>query len=67
VGEIRVTVDHELCEGNAICAGLAPELFEIGDDSRVRVLDEHPPDHLRRHAEEAVRRCPRQAIELDEG
>ncbi|MBU3751438.1 MAG: ferredoxin, partial [Mycobacterium sp.] len=29
---MRVVVDRDRCEGNAICVGIAPELFELDED-----------------------------------
>jgi ferredoxin len=44
----------------------APEVFEIGSDSVLRVLNESPPESLRAKVEKAVRECPTAAIELVE-
>jgi ferredoxin len=60
----RVVVDFDLCESNAVCMGIAPEVFEVRDDDLLYVLDETPPDSLRARVEEAVARCPKQAISL---
>ncbi|GIU84169.1 MAG: ferredoxin [Acidimicrobiales bacterium] len=60
----RVVVDFDLCESNAICMSIAPEVFEVRDDDYLYVLQERPPDDLREKVEEAVRRCPKQAISI---
>jgi len=62
----KVVVDFDLCESNAICCGLAPEVFELRDDNLLYVLDDTPPDALRATCEQAVRQCPKQAIALSE-
>ncbi len=62
----KVVVDFDLCESNAICMGIAPEVFEVRDDDFLYVLQEHPPEELRPKVEEAVRRCPKQAISIAE-
>ncbi|HUW02695.1 MAG TPA: ferredoxin [Acidimicrobiales bacterium] len=62
----KVVVDFDLCESNAICMAAAPEVFEVRDDDFLYVLDETPPDELKAKVEEAVRRCPKQAISLEE-
>jgi ferredoxin len=59
---MRVVVDFDLCESNAVCMGIAPEVFEVRDDDFLYVLDETPPDSLRDKVDEAVRRCPKAAI-----
>lgn len=64
---MRVVVDFDLCESNAVCMDVAPEVFEVRDDDFLYVLDETPNESLRPKLEEAVRRCPKQAISLTEG
>lgn len=63
---MRITIDYDLCEGNAECMKAAPEVFVVGDDDRARLLVEHPGEDMRSKVEKAVRRCPRQAIALIE-
>jgi ferredoxin len=60
----RVVVDFDLCESNARCMEVAPEVFEVRDDDFLYVLDETPPEELRPQVEEAVRRCPKAAISI---
>ena len=63
---MKVVVDFDLCESNAICMGVAPEVFEVRDDDFLYVLQEHPPEELRPKMEEAVRLCPKQAISIED-
>ena len=63
---MRVVVDMSVCESNALCMGIAPEVFEVGDDDVLRLLDEHPPEELRGKVEQAVRTCPKQAISIED-
>lgn len=65
-GTMKVTVDFDLCESNAICMGIAPEVFEVRDDDFLYILDENPAESLRPKLEEAVASCPRAAIKLIE-
>jgi ferredoxin len=62
---MRVTVDYDLCESNALCMQSAPEVFEVRDDDVLYILQEHPGEELRAKVEEAVRRCPKQALTLE--
>ena len=62
---MRVTVDYDLCESNALCMESAPEVFEVRDDDVLYILQEHPGEELRAKVEEAVRRCPKQALTLE--
>jgi ferredoxin len=63
---MRVVVDYDLCESNALCMAAAPEVFEVRDDDFMYVLQENPPEELRAKVEEAVLRCPKQAIKLED-
>jgi ferredoxin len=61
---MRVVVDFDLCESNALCVAAAPEVFEVRDDDRLYLLDERPDEPLRAKVEAAVRACPKQAIAI---
>ena len=61
---MKVVVDYDLCESNAICMSVAPEVFEVRDDDFLYVLQEEPDESLRAKMEEAVQRCPKQAISI---
>ena len=61
---MRVVVDLDLCEGNAVCSSVAPEVFVVGEDDLARVKLNPVPEALRAKVETAVRRCPRQALSL---
>ena len=63
---MKVVVDFDSCESNAVCEGLAPEVFEVRDDGFLYVLQETPGDELRAKVEAAVRACPKQAISIVE-
>jgi ferredoxin len=61
---MKVIVNHDRCEGNAVCMSIAPEVFKVEDDDRAYVLIESPPAELEGKVREAARRCPRLAIEV---
>jgi ferredoxin len=63
---MKIVVDFDLCESNAVCMGIAPEVFEVRDDDFLYVLNENPPEEMRPKMEEAVRRCPKQAISIED-
>jgi ferredoxin len=63
---MRVIVNMMHCECNALCVGIAPEVFDLTDDDELIVLDEQPPEALRERLEQAVRSCPKQAISLED-
>lgn len=62
---MKVVVDFDLCESNAVCMGIAPEVFEVRDDDFLYILDESPPETMRERLQEAVQACPRAAIKLE--
>ncbi len=64
---MKVVVNFDLCESNAVCMGIAPEVFEVRDDDFLYVLNENPPADLHQKVREAAERCPKQAIALEEG
>ena len=61
----KVVVDFDRCERNAVCMGIAPEVFEVRDDNFLYVLQENPPDELEPKVEEAMLGCPTQAISIE--
>jgi ferredoxin len=63
---MKIVVDYDLCESNAICMDVCPECFRVEDDDTLTILVERPPERLRGKVEEAVRLCPRQAISIAE-
>ncbi|MFI6347573.1 ferredoxin [Streptomyces sp. NPDC050560] len=61
---MRIEVDLPLCQGHGQCEESAPEVFEVGDDAVVHLLDEDPPESRRPAVEEAARRCPVEALRI---
>ena len=60
----KVVVDYDLCESNAICMQIAPEVFEVRDDDFLYLLTDTPGADQRAKVEESVVRCPKQAISM---
>ncbi len=63
---MKVKVDYDLCEANAVCMKQAPEVFLVDDEDNLQILDENPGPELREKVLNAVRLCPRQAISIEE-
>jgi ferredoxin len=63
---MRVEVDRRLCESNAVCTRIVPEVFEVGDDDVLHIVDEEPPEAVRDRVRAAVGRCPKGALRLTE-
>lgn len=62
---MKVVVDFDLCQSNAVCQGIAPQVFEVRDDGYLYVLQEEPSEDLRAKVEDAARACPTQAITIE--
>jgi len=63
---MKILIDYDLCEGNAVCMKVAPEVFTVGDDDKAHLVNKNPGEDLRAKVEAAVRRCPRQALAITE-
>jgi ferredoxin len=63
---MKVIVDYDLCTSNAVCMGIAPEVFEVRDDGFLYVLNENPGPELASKVHEAVASCPNGAISIEE-
>ena len=63
---MRVVVDLNVCDVHGLCVDSAPEVFEIGDDGALHVLNETPPESLRAKVAAAVREYPTGAISIEE-
>jgi ferredoxin len=61
---MELRVDRDLCEANAVCCGLAPDLFELDDDELLVLKVPHPPADQADRVRKAVERCPKNALEL---
>jgi ferredoxin len=64
---MEIRVDRNLCEANAVCCGLAPEVFELDDDENL-VVRQPRYDTLPAARQERVRtaldRCPKHALSV---
>ncbi len=63
---MRVVVDYDRCDSNALCAAVAPTLFQLDDSDNLEVLVEHPAEADWDLAQEAARACPKLAITLED-
>jgi ferredoxin len=59
---MRVEVDRDRCEGNAVCVGIAPDLFELDDEDYAVVKADPVPSDREDPAGQAVAECPRAAL-----
>lgn len=65
MGPMKINVDYDLCEANAVCVAFAPEVFEVDDDDNLFIIGEVTPENLAQ-VRQAVAGCPKTALSLDE-
>ena len=63
---MRIEVDFDLCESNALCEAMAPEVFELDDDDYLQLKTEETSPENEGDVRRAVAACPRAAISLEE-
>lgn len=63
---MKIKVDFDLCESNALCEALAPSNFELDDDDFLQIIEEDVTDETRDAVQQAVAACPKSAISLVE-
>jgi len=69
---MKVKVDFDLCEANAVCMDVAPEIFKVDDDDNLHILVAGAGDDVsgeipagqEAKVRESVRLCPRQALKI---
>ena len=62
---MKVIVDYDLCEANAICQDNCPEVFRVEEDDSLTLLINEVPEKYRQKVEDAARLCPRQALRIE--
>ncbi|OBH05722.1 MULTISPECIES: ferredoxin [unclassified Mycobacterium] len=62
---MKVSVDLDTCDGNGVCMSICHEVFDVREDG-LHVLQEEPPEELRRQLIGAEVSCPTQAIRVKE-
>jgi ferredoxin len=61
---MKVHIDHAKCETNALCVGMAPDLFDLDGDYPVQVPDVIPAER-RGEVREIVASCPTAALSIE--
>ena len=59
---VRVIVDRDRCEGNAVCLGIAPDIFDLDDEDYAVVKTDPISSDQEDLAEQAIAECPRAAL-----
>lgn len=63
---MKIVHDTELCEAHGICTTIDPARFELDDDDRLVIHAYEVAETDRALIEQAVIRCPRQALSIQE-
>jgi ferredoxin len=63
---MKIKVDFDLCESNAMCEALAPDVFELDDDDFLQLNTDEVTAENEQRVSQAVAACPRAAISLVE-
>ena len=63
---MRITVDRDQCQGNGVCAMIAPEVFAVDADALAYVRVDAVPAEAEGAVIEAVDLCPRSALLLEQ-
>ena len=59
----KIIVDQELCIGCGVCANLCPDVFEIQDNGKAKVVNKDSCENC--DCEDAVNNCPVGAIKIE--
>ena len=63
---MKVSVDFDTCDGNAVCMSICHQVFELDDRGILHLLQENPSDELRTQLKGAEVSCPTQAITVED-
>jgi ferredoxin len=61
---VKIVVDYDLCEANALCMRTAADIFQLDDQDKLHLLVEDVEGEQLEKAQLAVKRCPRRALSL---
>ncbi len=59
---MKITLKRDKCISAATCVAIAPDVFELDEEGKVKLKDEHGADE--QTILDAARSCPTQAIEI---
>jgi ferredoxin len=63
---MKIRVDRTMCQGHAMCAGEAPDLYTLDDDGYSNVDDLEVPPGMEQLARRGMAACPERAITIIE-
>ena len=63
---MKVKVDYDLCESNALCEAFAPDIFQVDDDDNLQLLSDQVTPENEDRIKQAVAACPKAALSIVE-
>ena len=60
----KIVINEELCVGCGACAGLCPEVFELQDDGKAKVINEEGCEKC--DCDIVINSCPVGVIKIEE-
>ncbi|MCX2962953.1 ferredoxin [Gordonia sp. NPDC062954] len=62
---MRIKADFDLCESNAVCVGMAPDVFDLDDNDYLVILKEEVTPEREEEMRQVVASCPKSALSLE--
>ena len=62
---MRIKADFDLCESNAVCVGMSPDVFDLDDNDYLVILQEEVPDDRLEEMRQVVANCPKAALSIE--
>jgi ferredoxin len=61
---MKIRVDPTVCQGHALCAGVAPDLFTLDDEGYSNLDETEVPAGLEELGRRGMQICPERAISI---
>jgi ferredoxin len=62
---MKIIRDANKCSSIGMCEAVAPDVFEVGDDGALKILQPNPCEDRRAEMEEACSACPTNALRIE--
>ncbi|MCZ6872928.1 MAG: ferredoxin [bacterium] len=63
-GKLRISIDHDVCVGNAMCTTIAPDVFQLNEERQSKAVN--PAGDTVEQILEAAENCPVSAITVED-
>ena len=62
--KLRISIDHDVCVGNAMCTTIAPDVFQLNEERQSEAVN--PAGDTEEQILEAAENCPVSAITVED-